>query len=70
MELVKTIAHNYKLPYFTISPTFSICKVHGYLSGEHFSCPLCREEERKKIQNKIKTLEEKKAQLMTEGGRK
>ncbi|OQY33768.1 MAG: ribonucleoside triphosphate reductase [Spirochaetaceae bacterium 4572_59] len=70
MELVKTVAHNYKLPYFTISPTFSICKVHGYLSGEHFSCPVCRDEERKKIQNKIETLENKKAQLIREGGKK
>jgi ribonucleoside-triphosphate reductase len=37
--LVKKISHNYKLPYFTISPTFSICPVHGYISGEHFTCP-------------------------------
>ncbi|PIO00442.1 ribonucleoside triphosphate reductase [archaeon CG10_big_fil_rev_8_21_14_0_10_43_11] len=37
--LVKRIAHNYKLPYFTMTPTFSICPVHGYLTGEHQSCP-------------------------------
>ena len=40
-ELVKTIAENYKLPYFTLSPTYSICKEHGYLNGEQKSCPVC-----------------------------
>ena len=39
--LVRKIAENYKLPYYTISPTYSICKEHGYLNGEHFSCPDC-----------------------------
>jgi ribonucleoside-triphosphate reductase len=37
--LIRRIAHNYRLPYFTITPTFSICPVHGYISGEHFTCP-------------------------------
>lgn len=40
-KLVRTIAENYKLPYYTISPTYSICKEHGYISGEHFKCPKC-----------------------------
>ena len=40
-NLVRTIAENYKLPYYTISPTYSICKEHGYISGEHFKCPKC-----------------------------
>ncbi len=40
-KLVKTIAENYKLPYYTLSPTYSICKDHGYLSGEQFTCPEC-----------------------------
>lgn len=40
-ELVRTIAENYRLPYYTMSPTYSICKEHGYLSGEHFTCPHC-----------------------------
>ncbi|MFH1234529.1 MAG: ribonucleoside triphosphate reductase [Candidatus Diapherotrites archaeon] len=39
-KLVKTIAYNFKLPYFTITPTFSICPVHGYLSGKHYACPV------------------------------
>jgi len=38
-SLVKKVAHNFRLPYFTVSPTFSICPVHGYISGEHFHCP-------------------------------
>lgn len=42
-KLVRTIATNYKLPYYTMSPTYSICKHHGYLSGEHFTCPECGE---------------------------
>jgi len=43
-KLVKRIAESYHLPYFTITPTFSICPKHGYLSGEHFYCPKCDEE--------------------------
>ena len=39
--LVRTIAKNYKLPYYTLSPTYSICKEHGYLAGEQFTCPKC-----------------------------
>jgi len=38
---VKKIAHGYKMPYFTLSPTFSICPTHGYLNGEHKVCPKC-----------------------------
>lgn len=40
-DLVKTICYNYRLPYFTITPTFSICPNHGYISGEHEQCPKC-----------------------------
>jgi len=39
-KLVKKIAANYSMPYFTITPTFSICPVHGYVAGEHFKCPV------------------------------
>ena len=39
--LVKKIADNYKLPYYTLSPTYSICKDHGYLAGEQYVCPHC-----------------------------
>ena len=39
--LVRKIAENYRLPYYTISPTYSVCQEHGYISGEHFTCPKC-----------------------------
>ena len=38
---MRKIAENFKLPYYTMSPTYSICPDHGYLSGEHFTCPKC-----------------------------
>ena len=66
-ELVKSIAYNYKLPYFTISPTFSICKTHGYLSGEHFSCPKCKEEKELKIKAEIAELEKEKESILSGG---
>ena len=40
-NLVRKIAENYRLPYYTMSPTYSVCKEHGYIAGEHFSCPKC-----------------------------
>ena len=43
-NLVKTIADNYKLPYYTLSPTYSICKDHGYIAGEKKTCPICGNE--------------------------
>ena len=41
--LVRKIAENFKLPYYTISPTYSVCRTHGYISGEHYICPVCGE---------------------------
>ena len=41
--LVRRIAENYKLPYYTLSPTYSVCKNHGYLIGEQYKCPICGE---------------------------
>ncbi|HAM68716.1 MAG TPA: ribonucleoside triphosphate reductase, partial [Ruminococcus sp.] len=40
-NLVRKIAENYKLPYYTMSPTYSVCKDHGYLTGEQTVCPIC-----------------------------
>lgn len=40
-NLVRKIAENYRLPYYTMSPTYSVCKEHGYIAGEHFVCPKC-----------------------------
>ncbi len=55
-DLVKRVLTNYRLPYITITPTFSICPKHGYLSGEHKFCPICDEE---KKAEKIKALKAK-----------
>ena len=41
--LVRRIAENHRLPYYTISPTYSVCRTHGYISGEHYTCPKCGE---------------------------
>ena len=43
-SLVRKIAENYKLPYYTMSPTYSICAEHGYLTGEQYTCPICGKE--------------------------
>ena len=42
--LVRKIAENYRLPYYTMSPTYSVCAEHGYLAGEHYICPHCGQE--------------------------
>ena len=63
-KLVKSISHNYKLPFFSISPIFSVCSVHGYLAGAHDFCPKCKEEEKMKI---TKQIEELKKQKITNG---
>ena len=42
-KLVRTIASNYRLPYYTLSPTYSVCKDHGYLKGEQSLCPVCKQ---------------------------
>ncbi len=55
-KVVKKIAENFHLPYFTLTPTFSICPKHGYLAGEHFYCPKCDDD-----------LQEEKARLEKEG---
>lgn len=43
-DVVRKIAENYRLPYFTLSPTYSVCQTHGYLQGEHKNCPICGRE--------------------------
>ncbi len=59
-KLVKTISDKYSLPYYSITPTFSVCPKHGYLAGEHFYCPKCDEEigykepTKKNIKNPVK----------------
>ncbi len=58
-SMVRKIAENFSLPYFTITPTFSICPKHGYISGEHKYCPICDEEIGLKKSAKAKSLERK-----------
>ena len=64
-NLVRTVFTNYKIPYLTISPVYSICPIHGYLSGEHFECPKCKAEKEKELKEKIKKLEEEKEKLLS-----
>jgi ribonucleoside-triphosphate reductase (formate) len=52
-EMVRRVANNYHLPYFTLTPTFSVCPVHGYISGEHFECPKCEEEQPCEVYSRV-----------------
>ena len=54
-KMVRKVAETFRLPYFTLTPTFSICPMHGYLAGEHEYCPICDRE-----------IEERKAKLGVE----
>ncbi|MDR2616618.1 MAG: ribonucleoside triphosphate reductase [Endomicrobium sp.] len=54
---IKTVCENYKLPYFSITPTFSICPNCGYLEGEHDECPKCKNESIEEIDKQIKNFE-------------
>jgi ribonucleoside-triphosphate reductase len=63
-DLVKAIAYNYRIPYFTISPIFSVCPAHGYLPGEHFNCPRCREKEIAAWSEKIRELEKEREAVL------
>jgi ribonucleoside-triphosphate reductase len=56
-DLVRTIAGRYRVPYYTISPTFSVCPIHGYIAGEHFACPKCKAEKEERIREEIAVLE-------------
>ena len=64
-DLVKAVANNYRIPYFSISPTFSICPVHGYLEGEHFECPYCKREKQAKLELKLAELEKERAEVLS-----
>ncbi|MFH1084736.1 MAG: ribonucleoside triphosphate reductase [Chloroflexota bacterium] len=52
-ELVRRVAQHYRLPYFTLTPTFSVCPTHGYLSGEHFTCPKCDNEQPCEVYSRV-----------------
>ena len=65
-DLVRTIASKYRIPFFTVSPTYSICKVHGYLIGQQFECPKCKAEKEKALKEKLKELEAERAKVLAE----
>ncbi len=52
-KLVRKIAENYHLPYFTLTPTFSVCPVHGYIAGEHYTCPKCVVEQKTEVYSRV-----------------
>ena len=56
-DLVKTVASNYRIPYYTVSPTYSVCPVHGYLAGEQWHCPKCKAEKEAKLKAEIAKVE-------------
>ena len=59
-QLIKNISHNYRIPFFTISPTYSICHIHGYLSGQQEACPKCKAEREMELKKRLAELEEEK----------
>lgn len=65
-DLVRTIASKYRIPFFTVSPTYSICKIHGYLVGQQFECPKCKAEKEKALKEKLKALEAEKEKVLAE----
>jgi len=52
-DLVRSVMNNFRLPYFTLTPTFSICPVHGYIAGEHFTCPKCEDEQPCEVYSRV-----------------
>jgi ribonucleoside-triphosphate reductase len=56
--LVRRISEKFHLPYYSITPTFSVCPVHGYIAGEHFDCPVCKETKQEELKKEIEKLEE------------
>ncbi len=67
-DLVKTIASTYRIPFFTISPIYSICRIHGYLNGEQFECPKCRAEAELALKRKLHRLEAERESLLKNAG--
>lgn len=65
-DLVRLVASNYRIPYFSVSPTFSICPVHGYIAGEHFECPLCKREKEAELEKRLAELEKEKEDVLKE----
>jgi ribonucleoside-triphosphate reductase len=51
--LVRRVASRYRMPYFTLTPTFSVCPTHGYIAGEHFSCPKCEQDQPCEVYSRV-----------------
>jgi ribonucleoside-triphosphate reductase len=67
-DLVRAIARNYRIPYYTISPTFSVCPVHGYLRGEQFYCLHCKAEEEERLRARIAGLKREREEALAAAG--
>lgn len=67
-NLIKNISHNYRIPFFTISPTYSVCHIHGYLSGQQFECPKCKAEREMELKKRLAELEEEKRIMLAKSG--
>ncbi len=63
-ELIKTVFTNYRIPYITVSPAYSVCKKHGYIPGEHFECPKCKAEKEAALRQKLALLQTQKQELI------
>lgn len=61
-DLVRSLTGKYRIPYYTMSPTFSVCPIHGYISGEHFRCPKCKTEKEARLREEIAFLEKELAE--------
>lgn len=57
-KFIKTVCERYVLPYFSITPTFSVCPKCGYIEGEHFECPKCKSERMQELERQVRLLEE------------
>ncbi|MCQ2610667.1 MAG: ribonucleoside triphosphate reductase [Treponema sp.] len=67
-DLVRHIACNYRIPFFTISPTYSICHIHGYLNGQQFECPKCKAERELELKARLAELEQERKILAAKEG--
>lgn len=61
-DLVRSVTKNYRIPYITVSPTYSICKIHGYLHGEVTECPKCKAEKKEELLATLRDLEKERKQ--------
>ena len=68
-DLLKSVASNYRIPYFSVSPTFSVCPIHGYINGEHFECPTCKAEREEVLVGRLAELEAERKSAVAGDGR-